>query len=121
MFSVFIMRQTTIVVSEKRVFCERPRVLSNAQEKTLSQHDKRNFWYSLPRKKVSFWYGNLLLFRIFFFKNRSFSSGQGVVQIEPNSVWASRLYVESKTKRIFAIASLGKNLVFHTEMCNYFE
>ena len=40
MFSVFIMRQTTIVVSEKRVFCERPRVLSNAQEKTLSQHEE---------------------------------------------------------------------------------
>ena len=33
----------------------------------------------------------------------------------------SPLYVESKTKRFFALASLEKKLVFHTEMCNYFE
>ena len=33
----------------------------------------------------------------------------------------SHVYVESKTKRIFAIASLGKKLVFHTEICYYFE
>ena len=33
-------------------------------------------------------YGNLLLFQINNFKNRSFSSGQGVVQSEPNWVWS---------------------------------
>ena len=33
------MTQTTIVVSKKGVFCERPRVLSDAQEETLSQHE----------------------------------------------------------------------------------
>ena len=38
-------------------------------------------------KKVSSSYGNLLLFQTNNFKNRSFSSGQGVVQIEPNLVW----------------------------------
>ena len=40
--------------------------------------DKKNFWYSLPRKKVSFPYGNFLL-------------DQGVVQSEPN--WYPRLPV----------------------------
>ena len=30
-------------------------------------------------------------------------------------------YLEAKTNRILAIASLGKKLVFHTESCNYFE
>ena len=30
-------------------------------------------------------------------------------------------YVDCKTKGIFGIASLGKKLGFHTEMCNYFE
>ena len=30
-------------------------------------------------------------------------------------------YLEAKTKRILAIASLEKKLVFHTESCNYFE
>ena len=33
----------------------------------------------------------------------------------------SHLYLESKTKRIFVIACLGKKLVFHTEICNYFK
>ena len=31
------------------------------------------------------------------------------------------MYLESRTKRIFAIAFLGKKLVFHTEICEYFE
>ena len=57
--------------------------------------NKKNFWDSLPRKKVSFSYGNLLLIRINNFKNRSFSYGQGVVQSEPNSVlsipWVPRV------------------------------
>ena len=30
-------------------------------------------------------------------------------------------YVECKTKRIFGIACLGKKLVLHTEICNYFK
>ena len=30
----------------------------------------------------------------------------------------SRVYLESKTKRIFVIACLGKKLVFHTEICD---
>ena len=50
--------------------------------------NRKNFWYSLPRKKVSFSYGNLRISRITNFENRSISSGQGVVQIRPNSVWS---------------------------------
>ena len=33
----------------------------------------------------------------------------------------SHVYLESRTKRIFAIACLGKKLIFHTEICEYFE
>ena len=33
----------------------------------------------------------------------------------------SRVYLESKAKRIFAITCLGKRLVFHTEICDYFQ
>ena len=29
------------------------------------------------------------------------------------------MYLEAKTKRIFAIACLGKKLVFHTEICEF--
>ena len=31
------------------------------------------------------------------------------------------MYVESKTKKIFAIACLGKKLVFRTEICEFRE
>ena len=31
------------------------------------------------------------------------------------------MYLECKTERIFGIADLGKKLVFHTEICDYFE
>ena len=48
----------------------------------------KNFCYSLSRKKVSFIYGNLLLFQISIFQNRSFLSGQEFFQIEPDSVWS---------------------------------
>ena len=57
--------------------------------------NKKNFWNSLPRKKVSFSIGNFELFAYSIFKNIEISSGQGVVQIEPNSVssipWVTRL------------------------------
>ena len=49
---------------------------------------KRIFGIACLGKKVSFSYGNLRISQITNFKNRSFSSGQGVVQIEPNSVWS---------------------------------
>ena len=46
------MTQTTIVVSEKGVFCERPRVLSNAHEETLSQHDNLRSEIDLLKTQV---------------------------------------------------------------------
>ena len=33
----------------------------------------------------------------------------------------SQVYIESTTKRIFAIACLEKKLVFHTESCEFQE
>ena len=47
---------------------------------------EKNFCYSLPRKKVRISIGNIDLFAYSIFKNIEISSGQGVVQIEPNSV-----------------------------------
>ena len=40
-----------------------------------------------------------------------------------NQTWyaVSPLYLESRTKRIFAIACLGKKLVLQSEICEYFE
>ena len=48
-------------------------------------------------------------------------SGQGVVQLEPNWDRVYHGYLESETKRIFAIVCLGKRLVFRTEICYYFK
>ena len=49
---------------------------------------KKDFRYSWPLEKVRFLNEKLRVFRISNFKQRSFSSGQGVVQIKPNSVWS---------------------------------
>ena len=48
--------------------------------------NKRNFCYSLRRKKVRFSYGNLRISRITNLKNRSFSYGQKLHEIELSSV-----------------------------------
>ena len=47
---------------------------------------KRIFGIACLGKKVSFSYGNFDLFAYSIFKNIEISSGQGVVQIEPNLV-----------------------------------
>ena len=46
------------------------------------------------------------------------SSGQGMVQMEPNSA-VSPGYLECKTKRNFGIACLGKKFVFQSEISTY--
>ena len=33
----------------------------------------------------------------------------------------SQVYLDSKTKRVFAIACTGKKFVFHTEICEFRE
>ena len=51
----------------------------------------------------------------------SSSFDQGVVQIEPNSVWSIPCVPRVENKRIFGIDCLEKRLVFHAEICYYFE
>ena len=52
----------------------------------LGCNTKKNGPPSFPRKKVRISIGNLDFFAYTIFKNIEISSGQGVVQIEPNSV-----------------------------------
>ena len=87
----------------------------------LDYKTKRSFAIACLGKKFSFSYGNLLLFQISNFKNRSFSSGQELVQFEPNSIWSIHVYLEFNAEGIFVIALLGKKLEFHTEICVYFK
>ena len=63
--------------------------------------------------KKTFSYGNLRISRIMNFKNMSFSSGLGVVQIKQTRYRVSHGYLECKTKRFFGIACIGKKLGFH--------
>ena len=49
---------------------------------------KKNFCHSSSRKKVRISIGNFDLFAYPIFKNIEILSDQGVIQIEPNSVWS---------------------------------
>ena len=49
---------------------------------------KRSFGIACLGKKVRISIGNIDLFAYSIFINIEVSSGQGVVQIEPNSVWS---------------------------------
>ena len=83
---------------------------------------KKSFCYSLHRKKVCFSYGNLRISRrkkfkkigLFHLVKELFKSNQTRHGVSP-------VYLKFKTKRISAIACLGRHLVFHTETSNYFE
>ena len=87
--------------------------------------NRKNFWHSLPRKEVSFSYGNLLLLQIncnyWILKIGLFLRIKDLFQSNQTRHGVSPVYVESKTERIFGIACLGKKLVFHTEICYYFK
>ena len=87
----------------------------------LRVQNKKSFWYSLPRKKVSLSYGNLRISRKTNFKNRSFSPGQGVIQIRPNSLWSMPCIPRVQNKNNFWYSLPRKKLVFHTEICDYFQ
>ena len=83
--------------------------------------NRKNFWYSLPRKIVRISYGNLRISRITNFENRSFSSGQGVVQITPNSVWSIPWVPRVQNRKNFWYSLPRKKLGFHTEICEFRE
>ena len=83
--------------------------------------NKKNFCYSLSRKKVSFSYGNLRLLPIFNFEISIFHRAKELFKSNKTRCGVSHGCLKSKTERIFGIACLGKKLVFHTEICYYFE
>ena len=83
-------------------------------------YEKRTFCYSLPRKEVSFQYGNFWISRIMNLEKGSFWPGQGVVQIEANLVWSIPCVAIVYDKTIFWYSLARKKLVFHTEICENF-
>ena len=83
--------------------------------------NNKNFWYSLPRKKVSFLNEKLRFLRIGNFKKSLFDRVIELSKSIQTGYGVYHEYLESKTRKIFAIACLGKKLGFHTEICCYFE
>ena len=80
---------------------------------------QKELLYSLPRKKISFSYGNLRFFQIINFKNTSFLLGQEVVQIKLNLVWnipkVGRLWDKSNGPPNFS----RKKFVFQSEISTF--
>ena len=82
---------------------------------------ERIFGIACLGKKLAFDTENCYYFEYFFSKIGLFDRVKELFKSNQTRYGVSQGYVESKTKRIFSIASLGRKLVFHTEMCNYFE
>ena len=77
---------------------------------------ERIFGIACPGKKLAFDTEICYYFEYFFSKIGLFDRVKELFKSNQTRYGVSPLYVESKTKRIFAIASLGKKLVFHTEI-----
>ena len=82
---------------------------------------KRIFGIACLGKKLVFHTEICDYFKYLFFKYSIFHRVKELFKLNQTWYRVSPGYVESKTKRIFAIACLGEKSVFHTEMCNYFE
>ena len=72
-------------------------------------------------KKVSIANGNLRLFRISIFKKGLSLLVKSFFKLDQTRDRVSPLYIESRIKGIFALALVGKKLVFHTEIFDYFK
>ena len=91
----------------------------------LQCKNKKNFCCSLPSKKVSFSYGNLLLipnkFELVILKKGLFRRVKELSKVNQTGYGVYHGCPECKTNRNIAITCLGKKLAFHTEIWYYFK
>ena len=73
------------------------------------------------RKKLVFHTENCEYFEYLISKIGLFHRFKELFKSNQTRYGVFHVYLELRTKRIFAIACLGKKLVFHTEICEYFE
>ena len=78
----------------------------------LEPTTKRIFAIACLGKKLVFHTEILRISQITNFKNRSFSSGHGVVQIKPNSVWSIPCVTGVKYKKNFCYSLPRKKVSF---------
>ena len=86
----------------------------------LGCYAKRMVRLTFLEKKLVFHTEILTFSLILFSKIKKFHRVKELFKSNQTRYGESHSYLEFKTKRIFAIACLGKKLVFHTESCNYF-
>ena len=87
----------------------------------LNCKTKRIFAIACLGKKLVFHTEICDYFEYLIFKYSIFHRVKELSKLNQTRYGVSNVYLERKTKRIFAIACLGKKLVFHTEICDYFE
>ena len=72
-------------------------------------------------KKLVFHTGIFDYFQYLIFKYSIFHRVKELFKPNQTRHGVPHVYLEFKAKRIFAIACLGKSLVFHTEISDYFQ
>ena len=87
----------------------------------LESKTKSIFAIACLGKKLAFDTEICYYFEYFFSKIGLFHRVKELFKPNQTQYGVSPGYVECKTKRIFAIACLGKKLAFDTEICYYFE
>ena len=75
----------------------------------------------MPRKKSVFHTEICDYFQCLVFKYSIFHRLKELFKWKQSRYGVFHGYLERKTKRIFGIACLEKKLVFHTEICDYFQ
>ena len=80
------------------------------------QSRKKSFCYSLSRKKFVFQSEISSYSLILFSKKENFYRVKELFKSNPARYGVSRVYLESRTKRVFAIACLEKKFVFQSEI-----
>ena len=82
---------------------------------------ERIFAIACLENKLLFHTEICVYFEFLIFKYSNFHRVKELFKSNQTRYGVSPGYVECKTERIFDIACLGKKLVFHTEICVYFE
>ena len=87
----------------------------------LECNAKRIFAIAFLGKKLDFHTEIFVYFKLKILKIGLFRMVKNFLKLNQTRNRVFHLYLDYKTKSIFAIACLGKKLAFHTEIYDYFE
>ena len=82
---------------------------------------QKKIWHNLPRKKFVF-QSEISTYSLILFSNiQKFHRVRELFKSNQTRYGVSPVYIEAKTKTVFAIVCVEKKLVFHTEICVFRE